>query len=164
MFGMTAQHPRAQGVEGAQPQSLRGFAKNGGDALAHLPRRLVGEGDGKDLVGEGAPGQQDMGEAGGQHTRLARAGAGEDQQRAIDGLDGSALLGVQAGQVVGHGVGTTRHAVGYRAVPGRLETGGPRDGRCGRAEGLASATAFAANAQPPVARTQISGFFRSLKF
>ena len=101
MFGVTAQHPGAQGVERAEPEALRGFAEDGGDAFAHLPRRLVGEGDGQDLVGEGAPGQQDMGEAGGQHAGLAGAGAGQDQQRAIDGLDGGALFGVQAGQVVG---------------------------------------------------------------
>ena len=103
MFGMPAQHPGAQRVERAEPKAFRGLAEDGGDALPHLPRRLVGEGDGEDLVGEGAPGQQDMGEAGGQHAGLASAGAGEDQQRAIDGLDSGALFGVQAGQVVGGG-------------------------------------------------------------
>ncbi len=43
-----------------------------------------------------------MGEAGGQHPGLAGAGAGEHQQRPVDGLDGRALLGVQAGEVLGH--------------------------------------------------------------
>ena len=101
MFGVAAQHPGAQGVERAEPEAFGGLAEDGGDAFAHLPRGLVGEGDGQDLVGEGSPGQQDVGEAGGQHAGLAGAGAGEDQQRAVDGLDRGALFGIQAGQVVG---------------------------------------------------------------
>ena len=52
--------------------------------------------------GDGAAGQQDMGEAGGQDAGLAGARAGQHQQRPVDGFDRFALLGVQAGQVVGH--------------------------------------------------------------
>ena len=47
--------------------------------------------------GDGAAGQQDMGEARGQHPGLAGARAGEHQQRPVQRLDGGALLGVQAG-------------------------------------------------------------------
>ena len=94
---MAAQHAGAQRVEGAEPQPLGGAAEHGGDALAHLAGGLVGEGDGQHLAGKGAAGQQDMGEAGGQHAGLAGAGAGQHQQRAVHGLDGFALLGVQAG-------------------------------------------------------------------
>ena len=67
------------------------------DALLHLARRLVGEGDGEDLPGPGLAGGEDMGEPGGQHPGLAGAGAGQHQQRAVDRLDhGGALLGVEA--------------------------------------------------------------------
>ena len=104
-LGMAAQHPGAERVEGAEPQPLGGPAEDGGDPLAHLARRLVGEGHGQHLAGGGAAGQQDMGEAGGQHARLAGAGAGQHQQRAVDGLHRLALLGVEARQVVGHAGG-----------------------------------------------------------
>ena len=54
-----------------------------GDALAHLARRLVGEGDGQDLRRPGAAGDQEVGEPRGQHAGLAGAGAGQHQQRAV---------------------------------------------------------------------------------
>jgi hypothetical protein len=44
-----------------------------------------------------------MREAGGQHPRLAGARAGQHQHRTIDGLDRNALLGIEAGKMVGHG-------------------------------------------------------------
>ena len=100
MLRVAAQHAGAQGVEGAEPEALGRFAEDGGDAFAHLARGLVGEGDGQDLVGEGALGQQDVREAGGQDAGLAGAGTGQHQQRAIDGFDRRALFGVEAGQVV----------------------------------------------------------------
>ncbi len=112
MFGVAAQHAGAQRMERAEPEALGGLAEDGGDPFAHLAGRLVGEGDGQDLVGEGAFGQQDMGEAGGQHAGLAGAGAGEHQQRAIDGFDRLALFGIEAGQVVGH---RDRYSPGTRA-------------------------------------------------
>ena len=102
LLRVTAQHARAQRVERAEPQSLDRPAEDRADPLAHLAGRLVGEGDRQHLAREGAAGQQDMGEAGGQHAGLAGAGAGEHQQRAVHGLDGFALLGVQAREVVGH--------------------------------------------------------------
>ena len=58
------------------------------DALAHFARRLVGEGDGEDLVPAGADRGEQMGDAGGQHARLADAGAGEHQHRPVERLDG----------------------------------------------------------------------------
>ena len=51
-----------------------------GDALAHLVGGLVGEGDGHDLPGLDAGGDQ-VGDPMGEHPRLAAAGAGQDQQR-----------------------------------------------------------------------------------
>ena len=102
MFGMPAQHPRTQGMECAQPQPLGRFAEDCGDPFTHLPGRLVGEGDGQDLVGKRAPGQQDMREPCGQHASLAGARPGQHQQRAVDGLHRLPLFRVQASQVIGH--------------------------------------------------------------
>ncbi len=101
--GVATQHAGAEGVEGAEPEALDRLLQDGADALAHLAGGLVGEGDGEDLAGEGAVGEQDMGEAGGEHARLAGAGSGQHQHGAVDALDGLALLGVQADQVFGHG-------------------------------------------------------------
>jgi hypothetical protein len=41
-----------------------------------------------------------MGEAGGQHARLARAGACQNQQGTVQRLDRGALLGVQPVEIV----------------------------------------------------------------
>ena len=58
------------------------------DALLHLARRLVGEGDGEDLAsGRARPVREDVGDARGQHARLAGAGAGQHQHRPVDRLD-----------------------------------------------------------------------------
>ena len=103
MFGMPAQHPRTQSMKRAEPQPLGRFAEDGGDPFAHFPRRLVGEGDGQDLVGKRPSGQQDMREPCGQHTSLAGARPGQHQQRAVDGLHRLPLFRVQASQIIGHG-------------------------------------------------------------
>ncbi len=49
-FGVAAQHARADGMERAQPlHALDRAADQRADALLHLARGLVGEGDGQDL-------------------------------------------------------------------------------------------------------------------
>ena len=89
---MTAQHLRADRVEGAEPRhAFDRLADDAADALLHLARRLVGEGDGDNLGRPGAAGGDEMGEASGQRRRLARAGAGEDQHGAFGGQHGLAL-------------------------------------------------------------------------
>ena len=101
-LGVAAQDLGGDRVEGAQPaQALGRRADQVGDPLAHLARRLVGEGDGQQLPRPGPAGGQDVGQAGGQHPGLAGAGAGQHQHRALDRLDRRALLGVQAVQIVG---------------------------------------------------------------
>ena len=52
-LGVAAQHPHADGVEGAEPHALHAAADQPLDALAHLARGLVGEGDGQDLARAG---------------------------------------------------------------------------------------------------------------
>ena len=109
-----AQHPRAQRMERAEPQPFHRTAEDRADPLAHLPRRLVGEGDRQHLAGRGAAGEQQMGEAGGQHARLAGAGAGEHQQRPVERFHRFPLGLVQAGEVIGH-AGITSPSRGARA-------------------------------------------------
>ena len=47
-----------------------------------------------------AAGGEDVGDAGGQHARLAGAGAGQHQHRAVERLDRLALLRVEAREIV----------------------------------------------------------------
>ena len=86
-------------MEGADPHAARAAGKQGAQALAHLCRGLVGEGDGQDLPGTNALVGDHVGDAHGQHAGLAGAGARQDQQRAMGALDGLALGGVEAVQV-----------------------------------------------------------------
>src|SRR5699024_6090197 len=66
-----------------------------GHALAHLLRRLVGEGDGGDALGGHAPGADQVGDLLHDHAGLAAARAGEHEQGAVVVEDGFALLGVE---------------------------------------------------------------------
>ena len=67
--------------------------------LLHLARGLVGEGDGEDLRRTRAAEREDVGDARRQHARLAGAGAGQHQHRAVERLDRLALLRVQAREI-----------------------------------------------------------------
>ncbi len=100
-LAVATQDAHADGVERAQPHAGGGAAEQHLDALAHLARRLVGEGDREDLLGTGALGGDDVGDAVGQHARLATAGAGEDQQGSVGGLDRAPLRLVEAGEQIG---------------------------------------------------------------
>ena len=97
---MAAQDLHADGVEGAEPgHALDHAADDLADAVLHLARRLVGEGDGEDLARPGAAGGEDMADAHGEHAGLAGAGAGQHQNRAVERLDRLALLGIEAGEI-----------------------------------------------------------------
>jgi hypothetical protein len=99
-FGMAAQDSRADGMECAKPlHPFDAAADQRADALLHLARRLVGEGDAEDLAGPGAARGKDMGEPRGQNARLACAGAGQHQHRAIERKHSFALLGIEAAQI-----------------------------------------------------------------
>ena len=127
-LGMAAQDLHADGVEGAEPRhALDDVADDVADAALHLARRLVGEGDGEDFTGPGAAGRQDMGDAHGEHARLAGAGAGQHQHRAVERLDREPLLGIQPGEI---GRAAARRDAGARRDAARR--GG---GRFGRLEG-----------------------------
>ena len=83
---MECHHPHAAGA--SPKQQL--------DAIAHLLRGLVGEGDREQLVGARLAAVDQVGDAMSEHARLARAGAGEDQQRPLVVHDGLPLGGVEA--------------------------------------------------------------------
>ena len=95
-LGVAAQDLRADRVEGAEPlHALDDAADQVADAVLHLARRLVGEGDGEDLPRPRPAGGEKMGDARGQHPRLAGAGAGQHQHRPVQRLDRQPLLGVE---------------------------------------------------------------------
>jgi len=64
------------------------------NALLHFAGGLVGEGDGEDVSGRDALGNQ-VGDAKRDDAGLAGARPGQDQQRPLEGFDGLALLGIE---------------------------------------------------------------------
>ena len=115
---MAAQDLDADRMEGAEPgHALDGFADEHADARLHLARGLVGEGDGEDLGGPGAAGGEDMGDAGGEHARLAGAGTRQHEDGALGGLDGQTLLGVQGLRDNPVGGGPAGAAMARAAMP-----------------------------------------------
>src|SRR5687768_8499642 len=68
-------------MEGGQPYPGRSVSDQPLDALTHLARRLVGEGDGQNLIRLGVAVADEVRDAVGNDARLARTRAGEDQQR-----------------------------------------------------------------------------------
>ena len=69
--------------------------------------------------GQARPVRQNMGDARGQHPRLAGAGAGEHQNRPVERLDRLALFGIERGEPVGRaargGLRTRGQPAGARA-------------------------------------------------
>ena len=101
-----AKNADAKGVEGANGGAVglfavggaRGFGEELGNAFLHLARGFVGEGDGEDVAGADAAGDH-VGNAKSDHTGLARAGAGEDEDGAANGLGGLPLFGIEGGEI-----------------------------------------------------------------
>ena len=93
--GVLAEDPRAGRVEGHHPHHPRRGAGQRPDALLHLPRRLVREGDREDLARPRHSGGQQVGDPVGQHPRLARPRARQDQHRTLAVLDGLRLRRIQ---------------------------------------------------------------------
>jgi len=88
-------------ADGEIPQ--RGLAEQAAQPLAHLASRLVGKGDGQDGARGNAEVPDQVRDAVRQHARLARSGAGQDQQRPVAMRHRRALLGIERVEdLVGH--------------------------------------------------------------
>ena len=83
-------------MEGAHPHAAGTAGDECRQTLTHLGRGLVGKRDGKNLPGLNAQVAKHMCDAEGQDAGLARAGAGEHQQRALGGQNCLALSGIKA--------------------------------------------------------------------
>ncbi len=79
--GLVAQDPHAGRVERRHPHRPGPRADQRDHAFAHLGGGLVGERDGQHLPDPDVAGGQQVGDPAGQHRRLARPGAGDDEQR-----------------------------------------------------------------------------------
>ena len=126
---LPAQDPAAGGVEGEDPDRARDAAEQVLEPLAHLPRRLVRERDRQDLVRLHAAGGDQVRDAVGQHARLARARAGDHEQRPLGGEDRLALGVVQIGEVLvggerGHPLDATPGAAAAKADASATATPG----------------------------------------
>ena len=97
---LAPQQPRAQRVERRDPHLPAVDAEQRLDARPHLLGGLVGEGDGEDAVGLGEPLADEVGDAMRDDARLARARAGEDQQRTFGLENGFLLFGIEAGEEI----------------------------------------------------------------
>jgi hypothetical protein len=96
--GEFAEEAGAQAVEGGDGDAAAhavGFADEGEDTVAHFTGGLVGEGDGEDVGGGDATGDE-VGDAAGDGAGFAGAGAGEDEEGAVDVDGGFALRGGEA--------------------------------------------------------------------
>ena len=92
---LAAQDADAGAVEGGDPHGVGARADQLLDALLHLARGLVREGDREDLAGVDMARAEQMRDAVGQHPGLAGTGAGDDQQRAAGVHHGGLLLVVE---------------------------------------------------------------------
>ena len=91
---------RPQAAWKVRIQIARAFGPTVGlDPLAHLARRLVREGDREDLVRLDAARGEQVRDPVGEDARLARAGAGDHEQRPLRRRDRLALRVVQVGEV-----------------------------------------------------------------
>ncbi len=98
MRGLAAEQARAEGVERGDPHvggGLPAGLQDAVDTIAHDFGGLVGEGDGEDGVSRHVSFEQ-MGDAVGDHARLARAGARQYQHGAFGSENGFALAFVES--------------------------------------------------------------------
>ena len=96
--GLAAEKARAQRMERRHPRARRAERRCGEERLdpsTHFFRCLVGEGDGKNFIGLGVAFRNQVGNPLGDDAGLARAGAGQNEQRPVDVQDGVALFGIQ---------------------------------------------------------------------
>ena len=94
-FDVAAKDADAKAVEGGDGGlGEGGVAEDFFYALDHLFCGLVGEGDGEDVVWGDAALLYEVGDAVGDDAGFAAAGAGEEENGAVDREDALALLGI----------------------------------------------------------------------
>ncbi len=97
-FQFPPQDVQSQGVKGRDHRAVALVAsQQGRHAGLHLPRRLVGEGDGGDVSGFDAAAFRQIADLGGDHPGLAAARAGQHQQGAVDVMHRFTLARVEIG-------------------------------------------------------------------
>ena len=137
---LAAEDAAAGGVEREDPEPARGRAEEVVEPAAHLARGLVGKGDREDL-GRPDPVRRDqVGDAVGEDARLARPGAGDDQQRPFGVQDGLSLRGIQVGEVLlgrqhGHASSLAPYEAGEDTAHERRDGDRERDPRRPSASG-----------------------------
>ena len=92
---MRAQQPVAQAMKRAHPHAARIDRQHAGDAREHFLRRLVSESHRQHPGGAHLAGLNQIGDARGEHTRLAAARAGQNQRRLVRQGHGGELFGVE---------------------------------------------------------------------
>jgi len=92
---LAAKQAGAHRVEGHHPRALARVAEQRGDAPPHLLGGLVGEGKRDHLVGAGVAAADEVRDAVRDDARLARPGAGQDEQGTLHPQHRLALLGVE---------------------------------------------------------------------
>ncbi len=96
VLAIHAEDPCADGVEGPRPDPLRALLTDEPvDALAHLIRGLVREGDGEDGLRIDPAVLNHVSDAEGERTRLPGARSREDQDGPFDALRGRTLFRVE---------------------------------------------------------------------
>ena len=99
---MTAQDTGKHGVESSDPHISRGIPDQGIDTFPHLICGLVGERDGKDIRRPDPPHTDQIRDTVCDHARFSRAGAGQDQKRALVMQDRLPLFIIQFFEQVVH--------------------------------------------------------------
>jgi len=93
--GFPAQYTSANGMKGAQPDARGCRAQDFFHARRHFFGSLVGKGDREDMVRRHMQHANQIGDAVGQHARLAGARTSQHQRRPSRGSHGALLLGVE---------------------------------------------------------------------
>ena len=111
---LPAQDAHARRVERHHPHGPGPRAHQGGHARCHLAGRLVGEGDGQDLLRRHVARREQVGDPVRQHPGLARARTRDDEQRPALVYHGGALLRIESVEESVYREGGHPHSVGGR--------------------------------------------------
>ena len=99
LVDVAPQHTHTHGVKGRDPRlGESACADQLIDALCHLAGGFIGERDCQNRFRQDSLIVDQVRDAVGDHARLSRPGAGQDEQRSIGGFDGFALFGIELGE------------------------------------------------------------------